>query len=107
MTGNSEYSPFCIRNRRRTFCQVLVFSLASNSFRCNQIVLSFSSLKAIRAKVWEARSESPLFNCKFYALGMEMLYKKMWERYARGEKPDHVLAIEEAAEREKLLTATS
>ncbi|XP_008215026.1 O-glycosyltransferase isoform X3 [Nasonia vitripennis] len=53
-------------------------------------------LKAIRAKVWEARSNSPLFNCKMYAAGMEMLYKKMWERYARGEKPDHIAAIDKA-----------
>ena len=52
------------------------------------------SLKAIRAKVWKARSDSPLFNCKMYAAGMEMLYKKMWERYARGEKPDHLAAID-------------
>ncbi|XP_076171153.1 O-linked N-acetylglucosamine (GlcNAc) transferase sxc isoform X1 [Ptiloglossa arizonensis] len=64
-------------------------------------------LKATRAKVWKARSESPLFNCKLYALGMEMLYRKMWDRYARGEKPDHVAAVEKN-EREKLaLTAAS
>ncbi|XP_053971176.1 UDP-N-acetylglucosamine--peptide N-acetylglucosaminyltransferase 110 kDa subunit isoform X1 [Hylaeus volcanicus] len=64
-------------------------------------------LKAIRAKVWKARSESPLFSCKLYALGMEMLYRKMWERYARGEKPDHVAAVEKN-EREKMaITAAS
>ncbi|XP_076286274.1 O-linked N-acetylglucosamine (GlcNAc) transferase sxc isoform X2 [Lasioglossum baleicum] len=63
-------------------------------------------LKAIRAKVWKARSESPLFNCKLYALGMEMLYRKMWERYARGEKADHVAAVDKN-EREKLLTNSS
>lgn len=27
---------------------------------------------------------------------MEMLYQKMWERYARGEKPDHIAAIDKA-----------
>ncbi|XP_029043936.1 UDP-N-acetylglucosamine--peptide N-acetylglucosaminyltransferase 110 kDa subunit isoform X1 [Osmia bicornis bicornis] len=59
-------------------------------------------LKATRAKVWKARSESPLFNCKLYALGMEMLYKKMWERYSRGEKPDHVAAVEKN-DRDKLM----
>ncbi|XP_035730917.1 UDP-N-acetylglucosamine--peptide N-acetylglucosaminyltransferase 110 kDa subunit-like isoform X1 [Vespa mandarinia] len=53
-------------------------------------------LKATRAKVWKARSESPLFNCELYAMGMEMLYKKMWERFARGEKPDHVAAIDKS-----------
>lgn len=29
-----------------------------------------------------------------YAAGMEMLYRKMWERFVRGEKPDHVAAID-------------
>ncbi|XP_032665288.1 UDP-N-acetylglucosamine--peptide N-acetylglucosaminyltransferase 110 kDa subunit isoform X1 [Odontomachus brunneus] len=51
-------------------------------------------LKATRAKVWKARSDSPLFNCKLYAMGMEMLYTKMWERYAHGESPDHVSALD-------------
>lgn len=50
-------------------------------------------LKSIRAQVWIARSESPLFDCKKYAEGMEMLYDRMWERHARGEKADHVHAI--------------
>ncbi|XP_043486094.1 UDP-N-acetylglucosamine--peptide N-acetylglucosaminyltransferase 110 kDa subunit isoform X1 [Polistes fuscatus] len=49
-------------------------------------------LKATRAKVWQARSESPLFDCRAYANGMEMLYTLMWERFTRGEKPDHVAA---------------
>lgn len=39
-------------------------------------------------------------------MGMEMLYKKMWERYARGEKPDHVSAVDKN-EREKLLASAS
>lgn len=51
-------------------------------------------LKAIRAKVWLARCESPLFDCKQYAQGMEALFYKMWERFARGEKPDHISAKE-------------
>ncbi|XP_011314235.1 UDP-N-acetylglucosamine--peptide N-acetylglucosaminyltransferase 110 kDa subunit isoform X1 [Fopius arisanus] len=65
-------------------------------------------LKAIRAKVWKARSESPLFNCKMYAMGMEMLYKRMWERFARGEKPDHISAIDrsESQQNQKVTTAS-
>ncbi|KAK7872292.1 hypothetical protein R5R35_012135 [Gryllus longicercus] len=47
-------------------------------------------LKAIRVKVWRARTDSPLFDCKQYAVGMEQLYSRMWERYARGEKADHL-----------------
>ncbi|XP_050090150.1 UDP-N-acetylglucosamine--peptide N-acetylglucosaminyltransferase 110 kDa subunit isoform X1 [Anopheles aquasalis] len=51
-------------------------------------------LKAIRARVWVARCESPLFDCKQYAQGLETLFYKMWERFARGERPDHISAIE-------------
>lgn len=49
-------------------------------------------LKAIRAKVWLARTESPLFDCKRYSLGLEMLFHKMWKRYAQGQAPDHISA---------------
>lgn len=35
-----------------------------------------------------------------------MLYKKMWERFARGEKPDHVSAVDKT-EMQKLLAAAS
>ncbi|XP_073976022.1 O-linked N-acetylglucosamine (GlcNAc) transferase sxc isoform X4 [Rhodnius prolixus] len=49
-------------------------------------------LKAMRAEVWRARSESPLFNCRTYAEGLEDLYGLMWARYASGEKPAHIAA---------------
>ncbi|XP_054276877.1 UDP-N-acetylglucosamine--peptide N-acetylglucosaminyltransferase 110 kDa subunit-like isoform X1 [Macrosteles quadrilineatus] len=49
-------------------------------------------LKAIRAEVWRARTESPLFDCKQYATGMETLYRIMWNRHATGDKPDHISA---------------
>lgn len=49
-------------------------------------------LKAMRAKVWKARVESPLFDCQQYAQGLEKLFSKMWERFSRGEQPDHVSA---------------
>ncbi|KAF7273636.1 UDP-N-acetylglucosamine--peptide N-acetylglucosaminyltransferase 110 kDa subunit-like isoform X2 [Rhynchophorus ferrugineus] len=47
-------------------------------------------LKAMRHKVWTARSTSPLFDCKVYAQGLELLYSKMWERYNKSLKPDHI-----------------
>ncbi|CAG2061914.1 unnamed protein product [Timema podura] len=47
-------------------------------------------LKSIRVKVWRARSDSPLFDCQQYAQGMEKLYKRMWEKHAHGDKPDHI-----------------
>lgn len=51
-------------------------------------------LKAVRARVWKARVDSPLFDCKQYAQGLEMLYTKMWDRFARGEAPGHIAAID-------------
>lgn len=51
-------------------------------------------LKSIRVKVWNARVDSPLFDCKQYAEGLEKLYRKMWERHARGETPAHIEALD-------------
>ncbi|XP_024084050.1 UDP-N-acetylglucosamine--peptide N-acetylglucosaminyltransferase 110 kDa subunit isoform X2 [Cimex lectularius] len=47
-------------------------------------------LKAMRAEVWRARTDSPLFNCKMYAEGLEKLYHLMWAKHANGEKTDHI-----------------
>jgi protein O-GlcNAc transferase len=51
-------------------------------------------LKAIRAKVWIARAQSPLFDCKQYVQGLEMLYRKMWKRFEASLETDHIAAIE-------------
>ena len=51
------------------------------------------SLKAMRAKVWKARLSSPLFNCKIYARNMEVLYRKMWQKYVNGEEASHIADI--------------
>ncbi|XP_065160148.1 UDP-N-acetylglucosamine--peptide N-acetylglucosaminyltransferase 110 kDa subunit-like isoform X2 [Atheta coriaria] len=47
-------------------------------------------LKAMRHKVWTARMSSPLFDCKQYAQGLETLYQKMFLRFSKGLKPDHI-----------------
>lgn len=49
-------------------------------------------LKAIRAKVWIARVDSPLFDCKQYAAGLEKLFRRMWKRFEGGHEPDHISA---------------
>lgn len=49
-------------------------------------------LKAIRAKVWVARVDSPLFDCKHYATGLEKLFRRMWKRFEAGLEPDHISA---------------
>jgi hypothetical protein len=54
------------------------------------IFILLFSLRATRARVWSARIDSPLFNVKTYAADLERLYKVLWDRYQRGEKPDHV-----------------
>ncbi|XP_077984961.1 UDP-N-acetylglucosamine--peptide N-acetylglucosaminyltransferase 110 kDa subunit-like [Glandiceps talaboti] len=48
-------------------------------------------LKQTRGKVWKARSSSSLFSCRQYATDMEILYRKMWNRFERGLSSDHIL----------------
>lgn len=57
------------------------------------IYLRFSvySLKAIRAKVWSARAESPLFNVKTYTKNLENLYCKMWDNFLKNDAPQHLI----------------
>jgi protein O-GlcNAc transferase len=50
-------------------------------------------LMAIRAKVWGARVTSPLFNVKIYTSNLERVYRKMWQKFEKGEKPDHITEI--------------
>lgn len=47
-------------------------------------------LSQVRAKVWRARIESPLFNTEQYAHDLERLYKRMWEQFEGGNKADHL-----------------
>ena len=47
-------------------------------------------LRKIRAKVWRARTSSPLFNCRHYAHNMETLFKEMWTKYENEEEVDHI-----------------
>jgi len=47
-------------------------------------------LKAIRAKVWCNRVESPLFNVRTYTSNLEKLFYKMWEQYSENDTLDHV-----------------
>lgn len=51
-------------------------------------------MRGMRAKVWKARDESPLFDCKQYAQGLEMLYNRMWTRHSKGEAVDHISATQ-------------
>lgn len=47
-------------------------------------------LKAIRAKVWQARTDSHLFDVKLYVNNLEGLFIRMWKKYENGELPDHI-----------------
>merc|ERR1712045_1110612 len=51
-------------------------------------------LTGMRAKVWKGRTESPLFNCKTYATDLERLFEVMWQKFAKGEKPDHISELQ-------------
>jgi len=46
--------------------------------------------RAIRAKVWEGRINSPLFDVRIYAKDLEDLFNKMWDKFRKGEKPNHI-----------------
>lgn len=52
------------------------------------------SLKKVRARVWKQRICSPLFNTKQYTMDLERLYLQMWEHYAAGGKPDHLVKMQ-------------
>eukprot|EP00092_Neocalanus_flemingeri_P014597 GFUD01015747.1.p1 GENE.GFUD01015747.1~~GFUD01015747.1.p1 ORF type:complete len:632 (-),score=153.58 GFUD01015747.1:368-2263(-) len=47
--------------------------------------------RAIRAKVWEGRLNSPLFDVRLYAKDLEDLFYKMWEKFRKGEKTSHII----------------
>ncbi len=49
-----------------------------------------NSLKGIRAKVWQGRMDSSLFDANKYATDLERLYGKMWDRLEAGQGPDHI-----------------
>ena len=55
-------------------------------------------LKKLRGKVWKQRTSSPLFNTKQYTVDLERLYLQMWEHYAAGNKPDHMIKPVEVTE---------
>lgn len=47
-------------------------------------------LRSMRQKVWNARIESPLFDCKQYTIGLETVFSRMWNRFSRNEPIDHI-----------------
>lgn len=47
-------------------------------------------LKAIRGKVWQARTQSHLFDVKFYVNNLETLFIRMWRSHEDGNEPDHI-----------------
>ena len=48
--------------------------------------------RAIRAKVWSGRIESPLFRVRTYARDLEDLFTRMWTKFQKGEKVSHITA---------------
>ena len=46
--------------------------------------------RAIRAKVWSGRIESPLFSVRIYARDLEDLFHKMFQKFQKGEKVSHI-----------------
>ena len=52
---------------------------------------------ALRARLAEARLATPLFDTARYSRDLESAYCQMWERWRRGEKPQH-FSVHRAAE---------
>jgi len=46
--------------------------------------------RLIRARVWQGRVDSPLFNTKLYAHDLEDLFFKMFDKFRKGEKLTHI-----------------
>lgn len=49
------------------------------------------SLKAVRAKVWNQKTASPLFNVKTYTQNLERVYRRMWEAHVSGKPVSHLV----------------
>jgi len=47
-------------------------------------------LKTMRAKVWSARLESPLFDVQSYARDLETVFEQMWKRFEQGKDSTHI-----------------
>lgn len=47
-------------------------------------------LRSMRQKVWNARIESPLFDCQQFAIELEMVFLRMWNCYSRNESTEHI-----------------
>lgn len=106
--GVFVYTPHVHENSPKTFahCRVAASQLATlgcpeliarTRHEYEQIAIRLGNdrdySRCIRAKVWKAREESPLFDCQAYAGGLEALYSLMWDKHARGEPADHIAAV--------------
>lgn len=52
-------------------------------------------LRQMRAKVWNLRTQSDLFDVKYYTSCMQRLFFLMWERYEAGKEPEHLMQVVE------------
>jgi protein O-GlcNAc transferase len=53
-------------------------------------------LKRVRAKVWNLRTTSDLFNVQTYTSNLERVYRRMWEKYEKGEELTHLTELAES-----------
>ena len=44
-----------------------------------------------RARIWESRLTNNLFSTADYASKMEEIYKKMYDKHKKSERPDHLI----------------
>jgi protein O-GlcNAc transferase len=52
-------------------------------------------LKSTRAKVWQLKKVSTLFDAANYAADLERLYRLMWKKYEEEGEPSHITELSE------------
>jgi protein O-GlcNAc transferase len=52
-------------------------------------------LRRMRAKVWRLRTNSELFDVQKYAANLERVYRRMWEKFEKGEELTHLTELAE------------
>lgn len=84
----------CLRTITLTQCALfghlfLVFCLDTFPHNINIFYLC-DSRQHIRAKVWDRRTTSVLFQIPQYSADLETLFRKMWEKHEKGEEMTHL-----------------
>ena len=71
--------------------ELITHSVAEYERRAIELANNPDALSLIKNKLLANRLEKPLFNTQMFANDLEVLYRKMFERYIENLEPDHLL----------------